>query len=407
MFTDTPASAGVPFSPRFPHIYPMNKTQKFIYTCLILGLLALVMCFPFLLEYGLPIAIMHNGQETTIAAEPPTETVTATEPPTETQIPTEADTVTAVIETTAPTEAPITEAATTEPPVPWMLIEEGRNVTAAQYFVYDLDRDKFLTISGDPGTRVYQASITKLFTAYVAMQYLKLDTVITVGDALELVALDSSLAGLKEGDQIKVRHLIEGMMLPSGNDAACVLAVACGRTLAGDANLPPQEAAVQFIAEMNSMAKRQGLSGTHFVTPDGIHDENHYTTLADLVALGKLALNSNTMRQYAQKAKDTVTLENGTQLTWKNSNMLIQPGSAYYCPQAIGLKTGYTDAAGNCLLSAFRYEGKNLLIGVFGSTTRNDRFVDTLQLFNETMDIPYAEPTEPPTEAPTEAPTEG
>ena len=407
MLSDTPASAGVPFSPRFSYIEPMNKIQKILYTCLILALLALAMCFPFLMENGLPITIVLDGEDTTVVTEPVTETVTATEPPTEPQPPTETETVTEVIEATAPTEAPTTEPATTEPPVPWMLIEEGRKVTARQYFVYDLDTGKFLTISGDPNDRVYQASITKLFTAYVVMQYMKLDTVITVGDALELVALDSSLAGLKEGDQIKVRHLIEGMMLPSGNDAACVLAVACGRVLAKDASLAPQEAANRFIAEMNSMAKNKGLSGTHFVTPDGMHDENHYTTLADLVTLGKLALNSATMSKYALKAKDTVTLENGTQLTWKNSNMLIQPGSAYYCPQAIGLKTGYTDAAGNCLLSAFQYEGKNLLIGVFGSTARNNRFVDTLQLFNETMGIPYAEPTEPPTEAVTEIPTEG
>ena len=196
------------------------------------------------------------------------------------------------------------------------------------------------------------------------------------------------------------------MMLPSGNDAACVLSVACGRALAGDPDLPPQEAASRFMAEMNSKAKSVGLSGTHFVTPDGMHDDNHYTTIADLVTLGKLALNSSTISKYAQTTRETVTLESGNQLTWKNTNLLIQSGSEYYCPHAIGLKTGYTDTAGNCLLSAFRYEGHNLLIGVFGSANRNNRFADTLQLFNEAMGIPYAEPTEPPTEIPTDIPTE-
>ena len=389
----------------------MKLLQKIIYACLLLVLLGLTLYFPTLMGHpipGLDISLLMGGSTTT-ATYPITLGTIWTVPTTETQIPTETEAIPTetVTETTVPTEAPSTEAASTQSAVPWMTFEEGRPITAAQYFVYDLDQEKFLTISGKPADQVYQASITKIFTAYVAMQYMKLDTVVTVGDALELVALDSSLAGLKEGDQIQVRHLIEGMMLPSGNDAACVLAVACGRTLAGKPDLAPQDALDRFIAEMNSKAKSAGLTGTHFVTPDGMHTETHCTTMADLVTLGKLALNSATISKYAQTTRETVTLESGNQLTWKNTNLLIQSGSEYYCPHAIGLKTGYTDAAGNCLLSAFRYEGRNLLIGVFGSANRNNRFADTLQLFNEAMGIPYAEPTEPPTEADTTLPAVG
>jgi len=72
-------------------------------------------------------------------------------------------------------------------------------------------------------------------------------------------------------------------------------------------------------------------------------------------------------------------------LEWKNTHALIHPDSEYYCPYAIGLKTGQTPSAGSCLLSAFRCEGRTLIIGVFGCPETQDRFADTLQLFNEAI----------------------
>jgi D-alanyl-D-alanine carboxypeptidase len=125
------------------------------------------------------------------------------------------------------------------------------------------------------------------------------------------------------------------------------------------------------------------MTGTHFVTPDGIHDNDHYTTFGDLTIIGKLALNNPTIRQYTSTPKQTVTLH-GQNLQWKNTNRLIDPASSYYCPYAIGLKTGRTNAAGTCLLSAFQMGETELLIGVFGCNVNKDgdRFDDTLDLFN-------------------------
>ena len=347
-----------------------KKHDKMLPVCLIMALLALVLSFFLLLDRPGPAG--------------------NTEAPT--TVPTEASTA-------APTEAPTEEPTEppTEPPT-WMRFEEGRQLTASQYFVYDVENSRFLKISGSQDDRVYQASITKLFTAYTAMQCLDLDTVITVGDALELVPPDSSFAGLNAGDQITVKHLIAGMMMNSGNDAAQTLAVACGRTLAGDSSLSPQEAVDRFVAEMNTQAQSVGLTDSHFVTPDGRHADGHYTTIRDLVRLAKLSLKDSTIMTYVHSANETFTLASGNQLTLKNTNALIQPESEYYCPYAIGMKTGYTDAAGNCLLSVFWYEGNPLIIGVFGAPTRNDRCADTLQLFNEAVGIPYAEPTEPASE---------
>ena len=281
--------------------------------------------------------------------------------------------------TEPPTEAP------TLPPVTWMTFEADRAMTAQQYFVYDVEAETFLTISGPADETIYPASVTKLFTAYIAMQYIDPETVITAGDALDLVAYGSSVAEIQRGDQIKAEALVEAMLLPSGNDAACILAVEAGRIMAGDQALGAQAAADRFVAEMNGQAKALGMTGTHFANPDGIHKDDHYTTFADLAILGRLSLENPTILKYAKVARDNVTFENGAEKQWKNTNATIDPESEYYCPYAIGLKTGSTPRAGSCLLSAFECGGRTLIIGVFGCPEDQDRFADTLQLFNEAM----------------------
>ena len=259
-----------------------------------------------------------------------------------------------------------------------MTLPADRELTAQQYFVYDCEAGDFVTISADAGERVYPASITKLFTAYVAGQYLSSDKIVEVGDALDLVGWGSSVAELQKGDQITVEMLIAGMMLPSGNDAANVLAAEAGRALADDSEIIGVQ---EFVAEMNRQAKILGMQNTHFANPDGIHQDDHYSSLGDLAILGTLALEDPVLMQYAGTAHETVQLASGAK-QWKNTNALINPESPYYCPYAIGLKTGQTPSAGSCLLSAFEYEDRTYVIGVFGCPEEEDRFPDTLQLFN-------------------------
>ena len=289
---------------------------------------------------------------------------------------------------TEPTDeptVPTTEPEPTMPPLAWMSFEDGREITASQYFVYDVDADTFLTISGEPTETIYPASITKLFTAYVALQYLEPDAMITVGDALDLVVNNSSVAGIQPMEQLSTEMLVEAMLLPSGNDAACALAVEIGRMMAGDTSLEPQSASDLFVEEMNRQAQALGLNGTHFANPDGIHLDTHYTTFQDLTLLGKLALENPTIMKYAQVSRASITLESGEDRQWKNTNALIDPNSDYYCNCAIGLKTGSTPRAGSCLLSAFECGDRTLIVGVFGCATDEDRFMDTLHLFNEAL----------------------
>ena len=292
---------------------------------------------------------------------------------------------------------------TTEPAPTWMTLPANRQLLAKQYFVYDVQADKFLTISGSKNDKIYPASVTKLFTCYVALQYLQPDQQITVGDELDKVRAGSSVAELRKGDVLTVSQLVEAMLLPSGNDAAYVLAANAGKVIQGGGSVNDRVDA--FMKEMNKQAKAVGMTGANFSNPDGIHNANHYMTFQDLAILGKLSVADPTIMKNAIISNETVTfvkrgaaVDNTDQnyyskteeldedtVKWKNTNELIDPTSQYYCPYATGLKTGQTPSAGSCLLSSFHYQGKTYIIGVFGCPETPDRFEDTLQLFNETI----------------------
>jgi len=259
------------------------------------------------------------------------------------------------------------------PQITWMTFAEDRTITAEQYFVYSRKSGEFLMSFGD-GEKVYPASVTKLFTAYVALLYLEPEDVIVVGDALEMVTPGSSAAGLKVGDEITVEKLIEAMLLPSGNDAAYVLACEVGWKIGGEMHY--SLAAQRFTEEMNNTAVSLGMTGTNFANPDGIHQEDHYTTYADLIIMAEASLDEPVIAKYVKMSSDG---------EWTNTNALIDPNSQYYCPLAVGLKTGQTPSAGSCLLSAFSYNDEELIIGVFGCPEAEDRFADTLQLLNTVL----------------------
>lgn len=260
-----------------------------------------------------------------------------------------------------------------------------REITAQRYFVYDVRSGQYLQQKGELNEKLYPASITKLLSVYVMLQYLEPEETITVGDALTLVQPDSSVAWLQEGDQLTVSQLVAAMMLPSGNDAAQTAAVATGRAIAENQNLSPTEASRVFVKEMNKYAQLLGMTGTHFANADGFHDPDHYTTMEDLRILAEKILAEPTIVSYTSRTEETVNLLEGEK-TWKNTNFLLHPQLETYIPATIGLKTGYTGAAGSCLMSAFFMEDRLLIIGVFGAPAHtDDRYLDTVELFNTTL----------------------
>ena len=262
---------------------------------------------------------------------------------------------------------------------------EPREITAKNYFVYDVREGEYLQQKGDLNAKLYPASITKLLSVYVLLQHMDPGDTVVVGDALTLVQEDSSVANLQEGDELTVSQLIAGMMLPSGNDAAQVMAVAAGRTIAGDKNLSPEAASKVFVEEMNKQAVALGMTESHFVNADGFHHDDHYTSMSDLVTLATKILADPAIVEYTSTVKENVQLGDRTE-KWKNTNALLNPEYEHFIPGTIGLKTGYTGEAGSCLVSAFYMGDRLLIIGVFGCPAyTEDRYLDTAELFHNTV----------------------
>ncbi|HET8846850.1 MAG TPA: D-alanyl-D-alanine carboxypeptidase family protein [Ktedonobacteraceae bacterium] len=205
-------------------------------------------------------------------------------------------------------------------------------------------------------TQVPMASTTKIMTALVAIQAGNLDQLITVSqDALDQNLIGSS-ARLRLGDKIALKDLLYGMMLNSGDDAAT--AIADG--IAGSTE--------KFVAVMNGTALRMGLFQTHFLTVSGldtdlkgnpIPNNQHYTTARDLLTLTRYAMSIPLFAQIvSQKTYTLPESSTHASYTWENTNPLL---SDY--PDAMGVKTGWTAAAGGCLVFSAKRNG-HTLIGV-------------------------------------------
>lgn len=276
----------------------------------------------------------------------------------------------------APTEPAPTEPAPTEPTEPQ---EAPRAISADNYFVYDLRDDTFLEISGRQTAKIYPASVTKLMTAYTALQYMDPEEKIIVGDEISLIDWDSSRANIRVGDVLTLKQAIPALLLPSGNDAAYSIAANVGRKISGK-KLEATAAINVFVNHMNKTARDLGMENSHFENPDGMHLANHYVCPKDLVTLTEAILRTPLILDSAGTLKYTANTEN-RKMTWRNTNYLMSETSKYYVPYAIGMKTGYTSYAGNCLLSLFYAEDRLYLVGVFGAPTSADRFADSKQLY--------------------------
>ena len=195
------------------------------------------------------------------------------------------------VPTTRPTETthpPETVPPPTEPELEPVLEAAAAGMDGKSIFVYDVDSGKMLYCSTEKTDRLYPASITKLFTAWLALKHLEPDRVITVGEEVRMVGVGSSLAYISPGCRLTVEMLVEAMLLPSGNDAAYALAAAAGRVIAGEENLSAATAVQRFVAEMNQEAGRLGMDSTNFTNPDGYHTGAHYSCPGDLALIGAL-----------------------------------------------------------------------------------------------------------------------
>ena len=242
--------------------------------------------------------------------------------------------------------------------------------------------DGVMLASENSNVRVAPASLTKLLTACTALNYIEPDTVFTVGSERELVPAHSSLCLILEGHSLKLRDLLAGMLMASGNDAAYTVAVNTVREITG-LFVSDAECVKYFTDMMNKLAQTIGMCDSNFTTPDGSDSPDQYTTLSDLIKLSEYAMTFSVLREIMAEHEKYVVFETGENITWTNSNKLLDPDSRYYSENAVGIKTGTTEKAGNCLIAAFRKNEKTYISIVAGCFTDNERYRLTLKLYYE------------------------
>lgn len=266
-------------------------------------------------------------------------------------------------------------------------IADTINLDARGAILIDQQTGKVLYQKND-NARLYPASTTKILTALLALERGNLNDIITVGKEVLMIPWDSSKAYLKVGEQITLKDLLMGLLLPSGNDAADTIAVYIGRKAAGDMSLDETKAMNKFAELMNERAKQAGAVDSHFVNPHGYHDVNHYTTPHDLALITREAMKNQYFRQVVSTCKYTVNdlpvFNNGqpqesADHIWTNSNILIDKSSKDYYQYATGVKTGYTTPAGECVVSSASKDGLDLIAVVMASSVQG-RWNDSKKL---------------------------
>lgn len=252
------------------------------------------------------------------------------------------------------------------------------SLRSPQAFVYDCTSGEIIYRKGEDRV-VYPASTTKLLTVLCALEYLSPDALVTPGNELSLVEAGSSVAYIGQEHTVSVEMLIEGMLLPSGNDAAYALAAAAGKAI--DESKAGADAVAVFMREMMDYGADIGLVGTRFTTPDGLAGDEHYSTVEDIILIARLAMNNELIRRYAGLHEDSVTYASGHTNHWTNTNAMLDPDSPWYHAAVTGLKTGSLEH-NYCLIGTVEQDGHAYIVGVFGARQKTDRYADVLAVID-------------------------
>ena len=206
------------------------------------------------------------------------------------------------------------------------------------------------------------ASTTKIMTTIVVLENANLDDIVTISS--KAAGTGGSRLGLHKDDKISIQDLLYGLLLCSGNDAAVALAEHTGGDLSNFANM------------MNNKAASLGLSSTHFVTPHGLDDDNHYTTAYELALITNYALKNETFAKFVKTKTYTISINNHPK-TLSNTNELLGNLDGVY-----GVKTGFTNGANRCLVTAVKRNNMDIICIVLGADTKKDRTKDSINLIN-------------------------
>ena len=230
---------------------------------------------------------------------------------------------------------------------------------AKAFLVMDVKSDQVL-FSQNPDMQLPPASLTKIMTAVVAIEEYNLSKIVVVPE--KCVGLNGTSIGFKANEVFTMEDLLYGLLVKSGADAACAVA-----------NISSE---AEFLVKMNAKAKEIGLEKTVFQNEIGFDAENNQlTSVEDIRKLSLYALNISTFRKIVGTKNATIkNLNTGTVYAFQNTNDLL-----FTIPGTVGIKTGTTEKAGQCLTYLYQNRDREILVVLLGS---QDRFKDTTALLN-------------------------
>lgn len=255
------------------------------------------------------------------------------------------------------------------------------NVSAEAIYSVEVSTGKVL-FEKNAHEKRFPASTTKVMTALLVLENCELtDTATASYNAISIIPNGYSTAHIQVGETLTIEDLLYALMLPSANEAANILA----EHVAGSIS--------SFATMMNTRAEELGCENTHFVNPNGIHNDDHYSTAYDLYLIANEAMKNPEFRKIV--STPTYTLPSTDKYAdndrvCKSTNQLIHVNNSnrsdnYYYKYCIGIKTGFTTQAQNCLISQASKDGLEILNVVLGAGTTEDnlsiRFLDSIELF--------------------------
>lgn len=242
-------------------------------------------------------------------------------------------------------------------------------ISAKHVFIMDRG-SKMVLYSTSADDSIYPASTTKMMTALVAVEHFSLDTQLTVTRSYP----EGVDIGLLPGESVTVENLLYALLVQSANDAAEVLAenYCSSSKLSAPEDLCGRS---EFITAMNQWATRLNLSNTHFLNPTGLDQEGHYSSASDLARLADHLMNNAYLSRIVSTENAVITSVDLSQIhPIANVNQLLGK-----IPGVIGVKTGFTDLAGESLVTLVNRDGHEVILSVMGST---DRFSDATKLID-------------------------
>ena len=242
------------------------------------------------------------------------------------------------------------------------------NLSGESAILIDVDTLEIL-YSKNPHQKLYPASTTKIMTGILAIELGNMDDIVTVDQ--EVVDLtDGSHIALEPGEKLSLEHLINALLIESANDAALAIA----KHISGSID--------EFVKLMNEKAKAIGALNTNFVNPNGLPHEEHLSTAYDLALMAKYAMENETFREIVKNYTYTIPITNkksqernlwsANRLLYSTERINVNGTQTTIKYEGVnGVKTGYTIAAGQCLVTSYEKDGHKLIAVVLKSSGKN------------------------------------